>query len=247
MNLSRPQAAALRRLRQYRDRPPTLRERLRLTAILVVPLLLLAAVAGYLMLWLKLPIGAVLLLAGVLVGFVLREIAQQRFFVAQWPLNREITNWDKVDELLLSPQPEHGATSSPSPRKTRGWFAAAVGVSLFAVAFGLAIAAERALAYAHDPTRGNPPHNVIILTASWCGHCMNLRRHLAESNVHFTDLDVEQTTEGRWAYTAVRGTGVPITIVGRQVIRGVGHAEERWSHIDAALRNAGYSLPATTH
>jgi glutaredoxin len=244
MNPSKPQAAALRRLRRYRDRPPSLGERLKLTAALVVPVLLLGAVAGYLMLLLKLPAGALLLLAGVLVGFVLREIAHQRFFVAQWPLNREITNWERVDELLESPQ--DGAPSSSAPRKTRGWFAAAVGVSLFAVAFGLAIAAERALAYAHDPTRSNPPHNVIILTASWCGHCMNLRRHLAESNVHFTDLDVEQTTEGRWAYTAVRGTGVPITIVGQQVIRGVGRPEARWATVDGALKDAGYT-PAAIH
>jgi hypothetical protein len=38
----------------------------------------------------------------------------------------------------------------------------------------------------------------------------------------------------------VRGTGVPITIVGQQVIRGVGRPEARWSAIDGALREAGY-------
>ena len=66
----------------------------------------------------------------------------------------------------------------------------------------------------------------------------------AERNIPYTDLDVEHTTEGRYAYHSVRGTGIPITIVGSQVIRGVGRPDVRWRSIDGALSAAGYDVPS---
>jgi hypothetical protein len=50
-------------------------------------------------------------------------------------------------------------------------------------------------------------------------------------------------TEGRRAYAAIHGTGVPVTIVGDQVIRGLGRTAP-WEKVDAALKTAGYQLPA---
>jgi hypothetical protein len=57
-------------------------------------------------------------------------------------------------------------------------------------------------------------------------------------HIPYTELDVDHTTEGRYAFTAVRGTGIPITIVGHQIIRGT-----KWEKVDAALQQAGYRLP----
>jgi hypothetical protein len=71
---------------------------------------------------------------------------------------------------------------------------------------------------------------------------MSLRHHLTELEVGYTDLDVEQTTEGRLAFTAVHGTGVPVTIVGGQVIRGPGKSSD-WEKVDSALKMAGYTVP----
>ena len=205
---------------------------------LFLPVLLL----GYLVVRLQLP-GGLLLLAGVYVGAVAREIGHQRRFVHYWSLNREITDWDTVDQLLSGAKELPLAINPEATRKTRVGYAAAIGVMVFALLFGVAIAAERTLTYVYNPTRNNPPKHVIVLSASWCGYCMSLRHHLTELKVPYTDLDTEDTTEGRWAYAAIHGTGVPVTIVGDQVIRGLGPTVP-WEKVDRALVTAGYALPA---
>ena len=162
-----------------------------------------------------------------------------------WPLNRHITDWNKVDELLTSPDGLPDLEQPAPPRKLKAAQLVALGASLFAVIFVAAIFVERALAFAHDPTRDNPPNNVIVLSTSWCGYCRTLRQHLAERNIPYTDLDVEQTTEGRYAYHSVRGSGVPITIVG---ISGDSRCRRgrmfAWRSIDGALSAAGYDVPS---
>jgi glutaredoxin len=246
MKLTPVQAALLKRLQKYRVNAPALGERIRLAAGFMIALLLAVLLLGYLTVRLQLP-GGLLLLAGVYVGAVAREIGQQRRFVHYWSLNREITDWDTVDHLLsgakeLPPGANPGAT-----RKTRVGYAATIAIAVFALVFGVAIAAERTLAYLYNPTRNNPPNHVIVLSASWCGYCMSLRHHLTELKVPYTDLDTEDTTEGRWAFAAIHGTGVPITIVGDQVIRGLGTATP-WEKVDRVLKTAGYVLPAViTH
>lgn len=243
MKLTPVHIALLKRLQRYRETPPTLRERLRLMVGFMLILLLPVVLFGYLTIRLKLPGGA-LLVAGLYIGAVAREIAQQRRYVEYWSLNREITHWDQVEQLL------HGTKElppvSPAPtRKVRMRYAVGVGVTLFALAFGLAIATERALAYVYDPTRNNPPNHVIVLSASWCPYCMSLRHHLTELKIPYTDLDTEHTTEGRWAFAAVHGTGIPVTIVGNQVIRGLSSTGSTWAKVDDALKRAGYAQPST--
>jgi glutaredoxin len=246
MKLTPTQAALLKRLQKYRIAAPALGERLSLAAGFMIALLLPVLLLGYLTVRLQLP-GGLLLLAGVYVGAVAREISQQRRFVHHWSLNREITDWDTVDQLLNGAKEMSPVANPEATRKTRMGYAAAIGVAVFALVFGIAIGAERTLAYVYNPTRNNPPRHVIVLTASWCGYCMSLRHHLTELRVPYTDLDTEDTTEGRWAYAAIHGTGVPVTIVGHQVIRGLGTTTP-WEKVDRVLKTAGYELSAvTTH
>jgi glutaredoxin len=244
MKLTPVQAAVLKRLQKYRVAAPTLGERLRLAAGFMIALLLPVLLLGYLIVWLQLP-GGLLLLAGAYVGAVAREIGQQRRFVHYWSLNREITDWDTVDQLLSGAKELPPAVNPEATRKTRVGYAAAIGVAVFALVFGVAIATERTLAYIYNPTRNNPPRHVIVLSASWCGYCMSLRHHLTELKVPYTDLDTEDTTEGRWAFAAIHGTGVPVTIVGDQAIRGLGTTTP-WEKVDRVLKTAGYVLPAVT-
>src|SRR5258708_8693815 len=244
MKLTPVQLAALKRLQPYRLVAPTLGERLRLAAGLMMVLLVAVLLLGYLLVQLQLP-GGLLLPAGIFVGAGARESGQQRLFVRYWTLNREITDWDKVDELVSGAKDLPPGAHPEVTRKTRTGYAVAIGIAIFALAFGVAIAAERTLEYVYNPTRNNPPRHVIVLSTSWCSYCMSLRHHLTELKVPYTDLDTEHTTEGRWAYAAIHGSGVPVTIVGDQVIRGLGRTAP-WERVDTALKTAGYELPAVT-
>lgn len=246
MNLTPEQAAILKRLQKYRVAAPALGERLRLAAGFMISLLLPVLLVGYLTVRLQLP-GGLVLLAGLYVGAVAREIGQQRRVVHHWSLNREITDWDKVEQLLSGTQEMPPVANPAATRRTRMGYAVAIGAAIFALAFGAAIAAERTLAYVYNPTRNNPPRHVIVLSASWCPYCMSLRHHLTELKVPYTDLDTEDTTEGRRAFAAIHGTGIPITIVGDKVIRGLGTQQSPWGKVDAALQTAGYVLPTTTY
>lgn len=242
MKLTPAQTLTLQRLKQYREKAPAFGERVRLASTLMLVLLVTFAILMGVAVWLK-ETALLPVIAGALIGAIAAEIGHQRRYVLWWPLNREITDWQKVDQLLTGtagiPAVAPNSVRAQEPRLAR---AVMVGLTVFVVIFGATLATDRAIAYAHDPTRNNPPDGVILLTASWCGYCMSLRQHLIEMNVHYTELDVEKTSEGGWAFAAVHGTGVPITVVGNQVIRGLAREGSDWANVDNALTKAGYVL-----
>lgn len=233
------QLATLARLLRYRVEPPSFRERLRLNRGAILLLLALALVLGYLVVRLDVP-GGPLLAVGLFVGAVSWNLLQQKHYIDWWPLNREITDWNKVTGLLADASNTSDAhaeapTRAPAPSpQTRRQFVVLTGAT-FAVLLALVFGAQRALALAYDPTRGNPKNGVVILTAPWCGYCMLLRESLARNRIPYTDIDVERSAEGRWAFAAVQGTGVPVIVVGDQVVRGT-----RWHEIERLLHRAGY-------
>jgi hypothetical protein len=120
MKLTPAQAAALKRLQKYRLAAPALGERLRLAAGFMMVLLLPVLLLGYLTVRLHF-LGGLLLLAGLYVGAVAREIGQQRRFVHYWSLSREITDWDKVEQLLSGAK-ELPPVANPSPLGLRSLF-----------------------------------------------------------------------------------------------------------------------------
>lgn len=242
MELTKLEAAGLQRLNKYRTIDPTLGERLRAVSGLMGTLLVLSVALVVLSPRLKIP-GIGFLPAGIFIGALLREIGNQRLFVKWWRVNREIIDWNQVERLMNDAK----IGSRPEPvAKTRVKWAIGVGLVGFAAVFGLAVGTDQAMAYAYNPTRNNPPDSVIVLTASWCGYCESLRRHLLEQKIPYTELDVDHTTEGRFGFKAVRARGIPVTIIGQHVIRGVGK-KGTWDEIDTALKGAGYPLTPETH
>lgn len=237
------QAAILKRLQKYRTNPPSFGERARLVTPYLSLMLLLFVALGYVAAQLDIP-GAVPVTAGVYLGVLAAELGNQNRFVRGWALNREITDWQKVEQLASGTAEGTLPVKADAAPKSRLVRATVIGVVVFVALFGISAAAHRAIAFAYDPTRNNPRDGVIVLTAAWCGYCMSLRNHLTEMRIHYTDLDVEKTTEGGWALTAVRGRGVPVTIVGDEVIRGLGKEGATWEKVDRALRKAGYLIPA---
>jgi len=62
--------------------------------------------------------------------------------------------------------------------------------------------------------------HVVLFSAEWCGYCDRLRDELKQSATPFAEFDIEQSSTGRRAWTQLGGRGVPLTLVGDDVIAG---------------------------
>ncbi len=80
---------------------------------------------------------------------------------------------------------------------------------------------------------------VIIYTTEWCPYCKALRGTLNQYGIPFTERDTEKSLHGFAGYWALRGRGVPISVIGSEVI----HGYDGQMIIDA-LVGAGYGIPA---
>ena len=61
---------------------------------------------------------------------------------------------------------------------------------------------------------------VVLYAAEWCGYCKLIRRFLDEKGIPYSEFDFEKSTEGRKAYEALGGRGIPILDVNGTLIRG---------------------------
>ena len=61
---------------------------------------------------------------------------------------------------------------------------------------------------------------VVLYATAWCGYCAKTRSFLAQEGIPYTEFDIEKSAEGRRAYDALNGQGIPLLTVGNTVIRG---------------------------
>ena len=61
---------------------------------------------------------------------------------------------------------------------------------------------------------------VVLYATDWCGYCKALRSALVANKIPFTEHDVEQSFEGQLGFWTLRARGVPVSVVGPQVIHG---------------------------
>lgn len=71
-----------------------------------------------------------------------------------------------------------------------------------------------------DPRRYTGEREIVVLATEWCGYCKQLRAGLDTAGVKYRVLDVEDGGEGEKAYHAVGGRGVPVTVIGQDVVHG---------------------------
>jgi glutaredoxin len=94
---------------------------------------------------------------------------------------------------------------------------------LLALFVGLAIAvhlySNRGM-HAGDPRQATGSDGVVMLSADWCGYCRALRADLERAAIPYRELDIDRDAEGARAYRALRARGVPVLVVGQDVIYG---------------------------
>jgi len=68
---------------------------------------------------------------------------------------------------------------------------------------------------------GKPPRKkVVMYSAVWCGICKTARNYFKKRGIAFKEYDIETSSKGRLDYKRLRGTGVPIILVGKKRING---------------------------
>ncbi|MCQ9423756.1 glutaredoxin family protein [Pseudomonas sp. LJDD11] len=60
---------------------------------------------------------------------------------------------------------------------------------------------------------------VVMYSTPWCGYCNQARRFLDSQGIAFKEYDIESSAEGRAAYQALGGRGIPMLDVNGTLLR----------------------------
>lgn len=69
-------------------------------------------------------------------------------------------------------------------------------------------------------THSQAQARVVLYATDWCGYCKQTRRFLDSKGIPFKEYDIEKSAEGRKAYEALGGRGIPMIDVNGTIIRG---------------------------
>jgi len=77
------------------------------------------------------------------------------------------------------------------------------------------------------PIVAHPDRKVVLFATSWCGYCAKTRALLNRYNIPFTEYDIEKSDEAHANFERLGGRGVPLVLIGTQVIHGFDESEIR--------------------
>lgn len=61
---------------------------------------------------------------------------------------------------------------------------------------------------------------VTLYATEWCSYCKKTREFLTENNIEYYEYDIEKSETGRKQYQELNGRGVPLLLIGEEVVRG---------------------------
>jgi glutaredoxin len=61
---------------------------------------------------------------------------------------------------------------------------------------------------------------VVMYTATWCGICKKAKSYFVKNNIPHVTYDVEKSSIGKRDYKSLRGSSVPIIILGKKRMNG---------------------------
>ena len=89
----------------------------------------------------------------------------------------------------------------------------------------------------YDPRRHHGETQITVYSTAWCPVCKRLRACLQANGVPFEERDVEKEKQAGYEYWALGGNGVPLTLAGQQVARGM-----RREELEPALLQTGHRV-----
>ena len=70
-----------------------------------------------------------------------------------------------------------------------------------------------------DPRGATGKTGIVMLAAEWCGYCRRQQAEFAAGKVRYRVLDID-TPDGARAMQALGARGVPVTVIGQNIVRG---------------------------
>lgn len=61
---------------------------------------------------------------------------------------------------------------------------------------------------------------VVMYSTVWCPSCKTAKKYFRRKGIPFKEYDIETSAKGRRDYKKLKGTGVPIILVGKQRMTG---------------------------
>ena len=116
------------------------------------------------------------------------------------------------------------------------WLMLFLGAAGGVYSLGSYLAKREAPLHADDPRLLTGDAKIVMLAADWCGYCRKLQAEFEREGVRYRVLDVDEE-EGDRAANALGTRGVPVTIVGQDVIHGYDTAA-----IKSRLKPLGYDV-----
>jgi glutaredoxin len=76
----------------------------------------------------------------------------------------------------------------------------------------------------YESSHINIGKKVIIYTTSRCGYCKKAKRHFKEKRIRYKEMNIENSKNAKRQFEKMKGTGVPIILVGNKRMNGFSKA-----------------------
>lgn len=91
--------------------------------------------------------------------------------------------------------------------------------------FGRPLLTPHAVAVASSQATGQPA--VHLYATDWCGYCKATRQFFAANGIRYVEHDIEKNSDALLMHRKLGGNGVPLVVIGDEVIHGYNEASMR--------------------
>lgn len=117
--------------------------------------------------------------------------------------------------------------ANSEPRRSGGMAKWLVFLLLLGAAFWFArpLLQQRTMSPEAALAAGQP--EVVLYATDWCGYCKATRAFFAANDIRYVEYDIEKSSEAYQQHKKLGGRGVPLIVVGEEVIGGYNEAALR--------------------
>ena len=69
-------------------------------------------------------------------------------------------------------------------------------------------------------TPSDTEKRVVMYSTQWCGYCRKAREYFKDKKIRYKEKDIEKSSRAKKEYDRLKGSGVPLIMVGKNKIQG---------------------------